>query len=60
MDFGDDVMDGSEGQRGGKKRYHRHTPRQIQQLEAYVLINFSPSLAWFLGSWLIGLLCSNK
>nr|CAB3447983.1 unnamed protein product [Digitaria exilis] len=33
MDFGDDVMDGSDGQRR-KKRYHRHTPRQIQQLEA--------------------------
>jgi homeobox-leucine zipper protein len=37
MDFGDDVMDGagSDAQRR-KKRYHRHTPRQIQQLEAYV------------------------
>ncbi|KAJ1281229.1 hypothetical protein BS78_04G291400 [Paspalum vaginatum] len=33
MDFGDDVMDGSDAQRR-KKRYHRHTPRQIQQLEA--------------------------
>ncbi|RCV08555.1 hypothetical protein SEVIR_1G342400v4 [Setaria viridis] len=33
MDFGDDVMDGNDGQRR-KKRYHRHTPRQIQQLEA--------------------------
>ncbi|RLN08863.1 homeobox-leucine zipper protein ROC8-like [Panicum miliaceum] len=33
MDFGDDVMDGSDGQHR-KKRYHRHTPRQIQQLEA--------------------------
>ncbi|XP_072952690.1 homeobox-leucine zipper protein ROC8-like [Typha angustifolia] len=32
MDFGDD-QDGSDGQRK-KKRYHRHTPRQIQQLEA--------------------------
>jgi len=33
MDFGDDVMDGSDGQHR-KKRYHRHPPRQIQQLEA--------------------------
>nr|CAB3451219.1 unnamed protein product [Digitaria exilis] len=41
MDFGDDVMDGSDGQRR-KKRYHRHTPRQIQQLEAYVLISPLP------------------
>jgi hypothetical protein len=38
MYFGDDVMEGagSDAQRR-KKRYHRHTPRQIQQLEAYVL-----------------------
>jgi hypothetical protein len=37
MDFGDDAMEGggSDAQRR-KKRYHRHTPRQIQQLEAYV------------------------
>ncbi|KAL6911562.1 hypothetical protein ACP4OV_000367 [Aristida adscensionis] len=35
MDFGDDlqVQDGPDGHRR-KKRYHRHTPRQIQQLEA--------------------------
>ncbi|KAK3155410.1 hypothetical protein QOZ80_2BG0202960 [Eleusine coracana subsp. coracana] len=33
MDLGDDVMEGSDAQRR-KKRYHRHTPRQIQQLEA--------------------------
>nr|XP_019704584.1 homeobox-leucine zipper protein ROC8 [Elaeis guineensis] len=32
MDSGDDP-DASDGQRK-KKRYHRHTPRQIQQLEA--------------------------
>ncbi|KAL5225320.1 hypothetical protein ABZP36_011959 [Zizania latifolia] len=32
MDFGDDP-EGSDGQRRNK-RYHRHTPRQIQQLEA--------------------------
>ncbi|KAL5200474.1 hypothetical protein ABZP36_021677 [Zizania latifolia] len=32
MDFGDDP-EGSDGQRR-RKRYHRHTPRQIQQLEA--------------------------
>ncbi|CAN6245930.1 unnamed protein product [Urochloa humidicola] len=34
MDFGDDVMDGSSDAQRRKKRYHRHTPRQIQQLEA--------------------------
>uniref|UniRef100_N1R4W9 Homeobox-leucine zipper protein ROC8 n=1 Tax=Aegilops tauschii TaxID=37682 RepID=N1R4W9_AEGTA len=33
MDFGDDLVPGSEAHRR-KKRYHRHTPRQIQQLEA--------------------------
>ncbi|CAM0943827.1 unnamed protein product [Alopecurus aequalis] len=33
MDFGEDVMTGSDAHRR-KKRYHRHTPRQIQQLEA--------------------------
>nr|CAB3467411.1 unnamed protein product [Digitaria exilis] len=32
MDFGDEP-EGSESQRQ-RKRYHRHTPRQIQQLEA--------------------------
>ncbi|AQK75300.1 Homeodomain leucine zipper family IV protein [Zea mays] len=36
MDFGDDVMDGGSDAQRRKKRYHRHTPRQIQQLEAYV------------------------
>ena len=35
MDFGDDLVPGSDAHRR-KKRYHRHTPRQIQQLEAYV------------------------
>ncbi|AQK56288.1 Homeodomain leucine zipper family IV protein [Zea mays] len=34
MDFGDDVMDGGSDAQRRKKRYHRHTPRQIQQLEA--------------------------
>ncbi|CAM0913875.1 unnamed protein product [Alopecurus aequalis] len=37
MDFGDDQEGGSEGQQQGqqrRKRYHRHTPRQIQTLEA--------------------------
>jgi hypothetical protein len=38
MDFGDDVMDGGSDAQRRKKRYHRHTPRQIQQLEAYVPI----------------------
>uniref|UniRef100_A0ACD5ZCP7 Uncharacterized protein n=1 Tax=Avena sativa TaxID=4498 RepID=A0ACD5ZCP7_AVESA len=33
MEFGDDLMPGSDAHRR-KKRYHRHTPRQIQQLEA--------------------------
>ncbi|KAF7086063.1 hypothetical protein CFC21_089415 [Triticum aestivum] len=33
MDFGDDLVPGSDAHRR-KKRYHRHTPRQIQQLEA--------------------------
>ncbi|XP_062221849.1 homeobox-leucine zipper protein ROC8-like isoform X1 [Phragmites australis] len=33
MDFGGDVMESADGQRR-KKRHHRHTPRQIQQLEA--------------------------
>jgi len=33
MDFGDEP-EGSDSQRQ-RKRYHRHTPRQIQQLEAY-------------------------
>ncbi|TVU04306.1 hypothetical protein EJB05_50122 [Eragrostis curvula] len=33
MDFGDDIPEGSDNQRR-RKRYHRHTPRQIQQLEA--------------------------
>lgn len=34
MDSGDeqDAMDS----KGKKKRYHRHTPRQIQELEAYI------------------------
>jgi len=36
MDFGDDVMDGGSDAQRRKKRYHRHTPRQIQQLEGYV------------------------
>ena len=36
MDFGDDVMEGGSDAQRRKKRYHRHTPRQIQQLEAYV------------------------
>lgn len=34
MDFGDD-QECSDAQRK-KKRYHRHTPMQIQMLEAYV------------------------
>ncbi|KAL6635204.1 hypothetical protein ACP70R_027875 [Stipagrostis hirtigluma subsp. patula] len=36
MDFGDDLQpqDGHDGGHRRKKRYHRHTPRQIQQLEA--------------------------
>ncbi|WVZ82025.1 hypothetical protein U9M48_029341 [Paspalum notatum var. saurae] len=33
MDFGDEP-EGSDSQRQQRKRYHRHTPRQIQQLEA--------------------------
>ncbi|KAJ3695947.1 hypothetical protein LUZ60_001324 [Juncus effusus] len=33
MDFGEEPDTGSDGQRK-KKRYHRHTPRQIQQLES--------------------------
>jgi hypothetical protein len=43
MHFGDDIMEGggSDAQRR-KKRYHRHTPRQIQQLEAYVLPPIDP------------------
>ena len=40
MDFGDDVMDGGSDAQRRKKRYHRHTPRQIQQLEAYDLASF--------------------
>ena len=37
MDFGDDLVPGSDAHRR-KKRYHRHTPRQIQTLEAYVIL----------------------
>ena len=38
MDSGDeqDVPDSQ----GRKKRYHRHTPRQIQELESYALVSF--------------------
>jgi hypothetical protein len=43
MDFGDEP-EGSDSQRR-RKRYHRHTPRQIQQLEAYA---FSPLLIFCL------------
>jgi hypothetical protein len=38
MDFGDEP-EGSDSQRQ-RKRYHRHTPRQIQQLEAYGSLSF--------------------
>lgn len=48
MDSGDeqDVPDSQ----GRKKRYHRHTPRQIQELESYALlssISFALSLCLF-------------
>jgi len=39
---GDDQDGGDDGQRKRKKRYHRHTPNQIQELESYVYINFLP------------------
>lgn len=42
MDFGDDFPEGSDShgqqQNNRRKRYHRHTPRQIQTLEGYVLL----------------------
>ncbi|KAK3131896.1 hypothetical protein QOZ80_6AG0513100 [Eleusine coracana subsp. coracana] len=34
MDFGDEHEGGSSDNQRRRKRYHRHTPRQIQQLEA--------------------------
>jgi homeobox-leucine zipper protein len=49
MDFGDEP-EGSDSQRQ-RKRYHRHTPRQIQQLEAYDSLLFRflfPFLSLFL------------
>ncbi|RWW80376.1 hypothetical protein BHE74_00011283 [Ensete ventricosum] len=48
MDSGDE-QDVPDSQRR-KKRYHRHTPRQIQELEAYALlssISFALALALF-------------
>jgi hypothetical protein len=44
MDFGDEP-EGSDSQRR-RKRYHRHTPRQIQQLEAYALPPLLPCFFW--------------
>jgi homeobox-leucine zipper protein len=45
MDFGDEP-EGSDSQRR-RKRYHRHTPRQIQQLEAYAFSLFFFLLLFF-------------
>lgn len=40
---GDD-QDGGDDQRPKKKKYHRHTPQQIQELEAYDFASLSLSL----------------
>jgi hypothetical protein len=37
MDFGEEPVGGSDRQKR-KSRYHRHTPRQIQQLESYIYL----------------------
>lgn len=44
MDFGEEPDSGGGSDRQKRKtRYHRHTPRQIQQLEAYIFCRFSIS-----------------
>lgn len=45
---GDDQDGGDDGQRKRKKRYHRHTPNQIQELESYVFFSISCHFISFL------------
>lgn len=54
-----DEQDGGDDQRKRKKRYHRHTPNQIQELERYGFMQkesfvFHFELIWF---YVIGLFC---
>lgn len=54
---GDDQDAGDDQRQNKKKKYHRHTPNQIQELEAYgiyeIYASFWTKCDWLICDWVV-------